>query len=253
MKIAVCVKEVVADRQAQLMFQKSRLDIDPTYSTFETNEADLYALEEALRLVEAAGAGEVIAITVGDIRADKMLQKCVAMGANRPIRVWADGLSVNDAIGVASALARVIREEQADLVLCGVQSSDAAQQSTGPALAALLGLPCVTAAARLVVDGGTATVSSEREGGQIEVVQVDLPAVVTVQTGLNTPRSGSFKQLMLAKKTPIAVTDPGAVRLGARVVRMFEAPATAERAELLPGAPDSIARRIIDLVRGDAA
>ena len=250
MKIVVCVKEVVADRQAQLLFLKSGLDIDATYATFETNEADLYALEEAMRLCESAGGGEVVALTIGDERADKMLQKCVAMGAARPVRVWSESLTLNDPIVVARALAKAIEAEKPDLVLCGVQSSDAAQQSTGPALAALLAQPSVSAAAKIAITGRTATVHSERDGGLMEVVEVDLPAVITVQTGLNTPRSGSFKQLMLAKKTPIAIVDPGAIASPARITRMFDAPASLERAEVIDGGPAAVASRIIDLVRG---
>jgi electron transfer flavoprotein beta subunit len=253
MKIAVCMKEAVADRQGQLMFLKNGLDIDPTYATLETNEADLYALEAALQLCEAAGGGEVVVVSVGDARVDKMLQKCVAMGATRPLRVWSDDLAANDPMAVARALATAIEPEQPDLVLCGIQSSDAAQQSTGPALSGFLGRPCVTAATQITVSGGVATVHSERDGGLVEVIEVDLPAIITVQTGINTPRAGSFKQLMLAKKTPIKVVDAAGVASPARLVKMREAPAATGRAEILPGSVGDVASRIIALVKERSA
>lgn len=253
MKIVVCVKEVVADRQPQFVFLKNEPDIDPTYATFETNEADLYAIEEALRLCEAAGGGEVIVATVGDVRTDKMLQKCVAMGATRAVRVWSNSLCIHDPLVTARALAAAMLAEKPDLVLCGVQSSDAAQQSTGPALAAVLGQPCVSAVTKVKVETGQATVHRELDGGLIEIVKVNLPAVLTVQTGLNVPRAGSFKQLMLAKKTPITVVDPGAIQTRSKIKRMFVAPVRGEQAEMLAGGPAEIAGRIIELVRGEAA
>ena len=253
MKIAVCLKEVVTERQGQIMFLKNGLDIDLGYATLETNEADLYAIEAALQLCEAAGGGEVVAISVGDSRVDKVLQKCVAMGATRALRVLSEGLAANDPLVVARALAKAIESERPDLVLCGIQSSDAAQQSTGPALAGVLGRPCVTAASKVAVAGNVATVHSERDGGVIQILEVDLPAVVTVQTGLNTPRAGSFKQLMLAKKTSIVVIDPGAIASSATVMKMREAPAANERAKMLIGTPAEIAGRIISLVKGEEA
>ena len=253
MKIVVCVKEVVADRQPQFVFLKNEQDIDPVYATFETNESDLYAIEEALRLCEAAGAGEVIVATVGDKRTETMLQKCVAMGAARAVRVWSNKLSIYDPIMTARALAKVLQSEAPDLVLCGVQSSDAGQQSTGPALAAVLGQPCVSAATKVNIEGRQATVHCELDGGLIEIVEVTLPAVLTVQTGLNAPRSGSVKKLMLAKKTPIAVVDPDDIPSRSKIKRMFVAPVSGQRAEMMEGGPAEIAGRIIELVRGATA
>ena len=251
MKVVVCVKEVVADRQPQFVFQKTGQDIDPSYAAFETNEADLYAIEEGLRLCEKPGGGEVIVVTFGDARTVAMLQKCVAMGATRAVRVWSPAVSAQDPLLVARALAVAVKAENPDVVLCGVQSSDAAQQSTGPALAAALGLPCVAAVAKVDIENGQAAVHRELDGGLVEVVEVSLPVLLTVQTGLNVPRSGSFKQLMLAKKTPIAVVDPGTPKSRSTIKRMFLAPVSGERAAMIPGSPSEIASRIIELVQGD--
>nr|WP_240940582.1 electron transfer flavoprotein subunit beta/FixA family protein [Planosporangium flavigriseum] len=216
------------------------------------NDADTYAVEEALRIRDEVG-GEVVVVTAGDEGAVEALRRCVAMGADRAVRVWSDGLSVHDPIAVARSLAAAIRDEAADLVFCGVQSSDAAQQSTGPALASALGVPSVSVATKVdVVSGGSGlTVRREFEGGLAEVVELDGPAVITVQTGLNTPRYGSFKEMMKAKKAQIPVVDPGdAGASRVKVRRMFVPASSGGRdIEMIDGGPAQIAARIVQLVR----
>lgn len=252
MKFVVCVKQTV-DVPSYVEFTPDGFDVDPAFATRAVNEADDYALEEALRLREATGDGEVIVLTAGDEGAEESLRQCLAKGADRAVRVEARGLVRHDPIAVARRLAVALREEAADLVLCGVQSSDAAQQSTGPALASSLGMPCVSVATQISVEEGgkTLLVQREFEGAFRELVEVDLPAVVTIQTGLNTPRYGSFKGMMRAKKMQIAVVDTGtAVPSRGKVRRIYVPEAVAGRsARMIEGGPAGAAARIIELVR----
>ncbi|MGY1641974.1 electron transfer flavoprotein subunit beta/FixA family protein [Geodermatophilus sp. SYSU D00703] len=252
MKTVVCVKQVV-EVSAFVEFDEQGTDVDPAFKEPQLNEADTYAVEEALRLREAAGQGEVVVVTAGEAGAEEALRACLAMGADRAVRVACEGDAQHDPLRVARALAGAVRAEEPDLVLCGVQSSDAAQQSTGPALAAALDLPCVSVVTRVEADAGAATARLHREfeGGLVEVVEVERPAVLTVQTGLNTPRYGSFKEKLKAKKAAIPVVQPEDVGpAGVTVRRMYVPDVSGGRGvELIQGGPSAVAERLVRLVR----
>ena len=142
MKIVVPVKEVaVLDEEFDLL--EDRPGVDPDAIEWELNEWDDFSLEEALQLREAEGEGEVVVVSVGDEEAEEGLRACLAKGADRALRIWDDALEGADPLTVARVLAAVVERESPDLVLCGVQSSDAVQGATGVALAAHLGLPRV--------------------------------------------------------------------------------------------------------------
>lgn len=240
MSIVVCVKQVVTFPGPAVLLADSS-DVDPLFAARRLNDADEHAVEAALRLSETCGGAEVVVVSVGPDPVVDVLRRCLTMGAHRALRVWNDDLQVHDPIAVARALAHAIRSEPAALVLCGAQSSDAAQQATGPALASALGRPCVTlvTAIELCTDRGVAIVHRERGGGRAEVVEVDLPAVLTVQTGGVAPRAGTFKAAMLAKKVPIPLLDPG--------------PAGSSRTRVLGIARRQPARGQLDWIDGDAA
>ena len=169
----------------EVEFTEDERDVDPDYLDFALNEWDTYATEEALRLVEAAGSGEVVVVSVGDEDAEDAMRRCLAMGADRGIRVEAEGRL--DPIQVARALAEVVQGESADLVFAGVQSSDSVQAATGGALAGLLDMPSVAVVTKIELGDGKATVNRELEGGLVDVVEVDTPALLTIQTGINEP------------------------------------------------------------------
>src|SRR3972149_3218961 len=172
MRTVVCVKQVrtLGD---EVECTDDGTDVDPDYVDLALNEWDSYATEEALLLREAHG-GEVLVLTCGGKEREAALRRWLGMGADRAARV--EGAEGNDAIRVAHALAGVVREEGADLVLCGVQSSDSVQAAAGPALADLLGLPRVAVVTRLEVGQGTARVHRELEGGLVAVVDAATPA-----------------------------------------------------------------------------
>jgi electron transfer flavoprotein beta subunit len=210
------------------------------------NEWDACATEEAIRIRERLGEGEVVVVTVGDDGADAALRRCLAMGADRAILVDAEPL---DPVSTARALAGVVAAESPDLVLTGVQSADSVQGSTGAALAELVGLPRVAVVTSLDWSGsGPATVDRELEGGLVDVVEVDTPALLTVQTGINQPRYANLRAIKQAEQHEIAVVVAAAVEPAYRVRRMFTPP-RGSGAEMLDGGPAQVAQRIVELVK----
>jgi electron transfer flavoprotein beta subunit len=161
-----------------------------------------------------------------------------------------EGAPGADPIAVAHALADAVREEQADLVLCGVQSGDAVQAATGTALAELLDLPRVAVVTKLEHDPGAsrAVVHRELEGGLVDVVEVDVPALLTIQTGINEPRYANLRAIKQAEQVEIAVRAPAGGSAASRVRRMF-VPPRGERAEMLGKDPAEVARRIAEIVK----
>ena len=185
-------------------------------------------------------------MTVGDEEAEGALRRCLAMGADRAIRVDAEP---RDPVSTARALAEVVAAESPDLVLTGVQSADSVQGSTGAALAELIGLPRVAVVTKLDWSGsGPATVDRELEGGLVDVVEVDTPALLTIQTGIKQPRYANLRAIKQAEQHEIAVVDADAGEPAYRVRRMFTPPRGAG-AELLNGSPAEVAERIVELVR----
>jgi electron transfer flavoprotein beta subunit len=245
-RIAVCVKQVKVLGD-EVEFRADGLDVDPDYLDRALNEWDACAVEEALLLREAE-EGEVVVLTVGDAEADAVLRRSLAMGADRAIRIESDA---GNPIGVARVLAEAVGPLDADLVLCGVQSSDAVQAATGTALAELLGLPRVAVVTKVEYDDGgrQATVHRELEGGLVDVVAVDTPALLTIQTGINQPRYATLRAIKQAEQVEIDVREAADVgRRAYRVRRMFVPPKGAG-AELLHGSPADIAARIAGIIR----
>jgi electron transfer flavoprotein beta subunit len=242
-RIAVCIKRAGAIGD-DLEFDGD--DVDRDYLDFALNEWDAYALEEALRLREAHG-GEVVAVSVGDDETDAELRRCLALGADRAVRVWSDELEgVYDPVRIARALAAAT--QGADLVLCGAQSSDSVQGSTGGALAGVLDLPVVAVVTKVEVDGGTARVERELEEGVVDVVDVALPAVLTVQTGINEPRYVTLRAVQAAQSREVEVVEPGDLGTAGYRIRAMSLPEM-RRGEPLGDDAAAVARRILELVR----
>jgi electron transfer flavoprotein beta subunit len=247
-RIAVCVKQIAVLGDEVELAPDGR-DVDPAVVDRALNEWDAYAVETALRLREAAGGGEVVAVSVGDEEAEDVLRRAIAMGADGGVRVWREELRGADPLVVAHALAEAVRRAPVDLVLAGVQSADAVQAATGAALAEALGLPCVAVVTRVEAAGGAATVHRELEGGLVEVLDVDLPALLTIQTGREKPRYANLRAIKQAERVELELFEPPALAApAARVRRMFVPPAAAG-AELLDGDAAAIAGRIAAIVR----
>ncbi|HEV3403401.1 MAG TPA: electron transfer flavoprotein subunit beta/FixA family protein [Gaiellaceae bacterium] len=229
----------------EVEFTADGRDVDPDFVDRSLNEWDACAVEEALRVRERLG-GEVVVVTVGDAEAEGALRRCLAMGADRAIRVDAGPV---DPVSTARGLAAAVAGESPELVLTGVQSADSVQGSTGVALAELLGLPRVAVVTKLEWSGsGPATVDRELEGGLVDVVEVDTPALLTIQTGINEPRYANLRAIKQAEQQEIAVVAADTGEPAYRVRRMFTPPRGAG-AELLEGSPAEVAGRIVELVR----
>jgi electron transfer flavoprotein beta subunit len=249
MKTVVCVKQVgvLGD---EVEFSDDGRSIDPEFLDFALNEWDWYATEEALRLREAHG-GEVVVATVGEERADSALRRCLAMGADRAVRVWHGGLDVQDPISIAHDLAEIVEQEAPDLALCGVQASDTVDAATGAALAGLLGWPVVTVVTGLTYDpaSGSAALRRELEGGLIERVAVSTPAVLTIQTGINEPRYATFRAIKQAEQKPLVVREIDMIGRAGAVIKTMYVPERSEHAQMLGGTPPEVARLIAYIVK----
>ena len=245
MKVVVPVKQVaVVDEDFELADDGTA--VDPDFLEWSLNEWDEFSVEAALQL--AGDDGEVVVVTVGDDEATEGLLTCLAKGAGRGIRVWEQSLTSADALAVARVLAAVVERESPDLVLCGVQSSDAVNSATGIGLAGFLDLPHVAVARAISGGEGALTVERELEGGLVEVVRIGLPALLTVQTGINEPRYANLRAIKQAEQHEIAVTAAETGEAAYRVRRMFTPPRGAG-AELIEGNAAQVAQRIAELLR----
>ena len=244
MKVVVCVKQVAALGD-EVEFTDDEQDVDPDFLDYALNEWDTFATEEALRLTEASG-GEVVVVSVGPEDAEEAMRRCLAMGADRGIRIHTD--EKLDPIQVARALAEAVRAESPDLVFAGVQSADAVQAATGTALAELLDLPRVAVVTKIELGDGKATVNRELEGGLVDVTEVDTPALLTIQTGINEPRYATLRAIKQAEQKEIEVRQPGDVGEPAYRVRKMFVPPKGEGAEMLNGSPADVAQRIKEII-----
>jgi electron transfer flavoprotein beta subunit len=205
----VCVKQV-PDTETRVKIAADGRSLDPSGVTMILNPYDEFAVEQALRVKEKLGAGEVVAVSVGGAGVQSALRNVLAMGADRAIHLKTDAASP-DALAVARALADAIRPLEPGLVWLGKQAVDDDAAQVGPMLATLLGRPCATVVAKFELEGQAAKVEREIEGGR-ERLDVPLPAVLTTDKGLNEPRYASLKGIMAAKKKTI---EERAVDLGA--------------------------------------
>ena len=203
MNISVCVKRT-PDTETRIRIGADGTSIDPNGVKFIVSPYDEIAVEAALRTRESAGEGEVTLVTLGDTSSQETLRSGLAMGADRGVLL--QGPATMDGLATAKALAAELKDQTADLVLFGVKAADDDQQQVGPMVATLLGRPCVTAVANFEIADGKATCHREVEGGS-EVVEVPLPAVLTITKGAFDPRYASLKGIMAAKKKPIETRD----------------------------------------------
>jgi electron transfer flavoprotein beta subunit len=251
MKIAVCIKQVVT-REWQLRVNESKTWIRDQDASWEPNEPDAYALEEALRLKEKHG-GEVIVVSAGPARVQQAIRDALARGADRALHIEDDHLAVADAFGVAGALAAALKDEQVDLVLTGLQSDDQGFASVGVILAEKLGLPHATIIMEVdASNAGQLRVKRELEAGWFQWVSMPLPAVLTIQSGINQLRYATLKGIMAAKKKEIKkVASPGAGEAKQEVVSVYF-PEKGKKTQMIPGSPAEAAAALVKKLREDA-
>lgn len=220
MKIAVCIKRV-PDMDVRFRIGADATSVDETGLKFDLNDFDAWAVEAGLQLREKTGSGEVTVISLGPDAVQETLRKGLSMGADKAVHLKTDRIPFDSSV-IAAALAAELRGGAYDLVLFGKMAPDSSNGVTGPMTAELLDYPCVTAISSLDISDGRGTAKRELEGAQ-EIVEFPLPALLTVDEGLNTARYPTLKGIMAAKKKPLEVKP---VQLGEpRVtVRKMELP-----------------------------
>lgn len=256
MKIVVCLKQVPS-RDANLRLNAASTWIEEGDIGFEVNEPDVYALEEALRLKEKLG-GEVIVCTLGPARAGQAIKEALAKGADRALHLEDSSFENLDAHGTARALAAAIGKENPDLVLTGLQSDDFGFAQTGVILAEMLGRPHTTIVMEIQAEGGALKVKRELEGGWFQWIEMPLPAVLTIQSGINKPRYATLKGIMAAKNKPLQKL--GAQDLGLdsealkprQVISRVYVPQKTAQTEFIEGSPKEIAVRLVDKLKNEA-
>jgi electron transfer flavoprotein beta subunit len=242
----------VPTRDWQPRLNESRTWIREQDATYEMNEPDAYALEESLRLKEKHG-GEVVVCSAGPARVSQVIREALARGADRAIHIEDEALGAADAFVIAEALAGAMKEEAFDLVLTGLQSDDQGFAQTGVVLAERLGLPHATIIMEVQADGAAGLrVKRELEGGWFQWVTMPLPAVLTIQSGINQLRYATLKGIMGAKKKEIrkAAAPPGSVARQ-KIVSLY-VPEKTKKTQIIAGSPAEAARELVRRLREEA-
>ncbi len=256
MKIVVCLKQVPA-RDAMLRLKAAGNWVHETDINFEINEPDIYALEEALRLKEKHG-GEVVICSLGPARAQQAIKEALAKGADRALHLDDPAFQGLDAHGVARAMARALEKEKPDLVVTGLQSDDLGFAQTGVILAEMLGLPHSSIIMEIQVAGSSFKVKRELEAGWFQWIEMPLPALLTIQSGINKPRYATLKGIMAAKNKPIQKLTPVELGLGPadfaphQRIRKVYVPVKRSKTEFLEGSAKEIAARLVDKLKNEA-
>lgn len=250
MKILVCMKQV-PQKDAPLKLNEAGTWIREDVS-YEVNEPDAYALEEALRQKEKHG-GEVVAVTAGPARAQQVLREALAKGADRALHLEDAAFLTLDALNTAHALAAAIKDESFDLIFTGLQSDDFGFAQTGVILAELLGWPHATIIMQIEKKDGGIRVKRELEAGFFQFVEVPLPAVLTIQSGINKLRYATLIGIKQAKNKPLRKVTLDEVKdaLGEnlqQIARLY-VPEKTKQTEMLEGAPAEVAKKLVDKLR----
>ena len=252
MKIVVCTKQVPA-KDAPLAITGASW-IRETDIGFEMNEPDSYALEEALRLKEKH-TGEVIALSMGPERVKQTIKEALAKGADRGIHILDDKAHMLDPLGAAKSLAAAMGREKPDLVLTGLQSEDQGFGQTGVLLAEILGLPHATIIMQIDVQSSGLRVKRELEAGWFQSVELPVPAVLTIQSGINKVRYATLKGIMAAKKKEIASITRESLGITheptQRIERIY-VPTKTKKTEFLIGTPKEAAAKLLEKLKHEA-
>ena len=257
MEILVCVKRVPDTAENEIQINAGGTDIERDDVVYSINEADNYAVEEALRIVERTG-GNVTVVTVGEEDDEEVLRRQMAMGAHRALLISDDGFRGSDGRGIAALLRACVERDRYDLVLTGVQAEDGSAQ-VGGMLAAMLDWPFASLVTSVEVTGkDTLKVAREVEGGSKEIYAIELPCVLSIQTGINEPRYVGMRGIRQVASIPIprlgapelAPALGSAGKVNAKVHRAdYFVPPEGAGAEILAGTREEVAGKLVDLLK----
>jgi electron transfer flavoprotein beta subunit len=255
MKIMVCIKQVPA-KDSPLRLNENSTWIRESDLSFEINEPDAFALEEALRLKEKHG-GEVVVCSVGPARVQQVIREALAKGADRAIHIEDDSGSRLDSTFTARLIAAAARSENFDLICTGLQSDDLGFGQTGVILAELLGLPHATIIMEVQVSDGGLKVKRELEGGWFQWVEMPLPALLTIQSGINKPRYATLMGIKKAKTKEIRRLTPGEMGVdpqeagsGQKLHRIY-VPVKTKKTQFIDGQPHEAAAKLVEKLQRD--
>ena len=247
MKIAVLVKQVVGSESALEISQDQKW-IDDSSATFVMNPPDNYAIEEAMLIKEKVGVGEVVIVSMGPQRVQKVIREGLSKGADRGIHIETESLNEIDPLYTSKVLAETLRDENFDLILSGLQSDDSGMGQTGVLLGELLNMSTATLAIETDIDQNKIRVKRELESGWFQWVELEFPASVSIQSGINQPRYPSLKGIMGAKKKEIKVIPAPQVEKRQSISEIF-VPKKSKETEFIETDIDSTVERIIEILK----
>ena len=252
MKIAVLVKQVPGSESA-LPINDSNNWIDESSATFVMNPPDNFALEEALLIKEREEGGEVIVLSMGPSRVQKVIREGLAKGADRGIHIEEESQIEIDPLIIAQRFADVLKEENCDLILTGLQSDDTGMGQTGILIGEMLGLPTATLVVETNVMNQNIKIKRELESGWFQWVQLPLPASISIQSGLNTPRYPSLKGIMGAKKKEIKIVSTSELtsRTKNQLMENIYVPTASKKTEVIDGPADKAVERIVEILKSE--
>ncbi|MCF7823256.1 MAG: electron transfer flavoprotein subunit beta/FixA family protein [Candidatus Marinimicrobia bacterium] len=248
MKIVVCVKQV-PDTETKVVIGGDGLSINAADVKYVMNPYDEYAVEEALKIKEANGEGEVVILSLGGEEVQPVMRTAMAMGADSGILLKVENAALADGLSIARALADEIKTLDADLILAGKLAIDGYGSQVATILGELLDLPVLPTAKSLILADGVATIEREIEGG-VETVQTKTPCVITAEKGLNEPRYPALKGIMQAKRKPLEVKEVSLAEEGIEILEMSYPPRKPE-GRIVGQGPEA-AVELIKLLRDEA-
>tara|TARA_B100001989_G_C24425229_1_gene406125 strand:+ start:62 stop:826 length:765 start_codon:yes stop_codon:yes gene_type:complete len=250
MKIAVLIKQVPGSESA-LPINDSQNWIDESSVTFVMNPPDNYALEEALILKEKIGEGEVVIVSMGPNRVQKVIREGLAKGADRGIHLLQEGKIENDPLSVSKKISTALKEENFDLILSGLQSDDTGMSQTGVLIGEFLGMSTATLVVETKIENDHIRLKKELESGWYQWVVLPIPASISIQSGINTPRYPSLKGIMGAKKKEIKCISGDLKSDQSQNIENISLPQKSKQTEIIEADVDSAVSRIMEILKSD--
>ena len=250
MKIAVLIKQVPGSESA-LPINDSSNWIDESSVTFVMNPPDNYALEEALILKEKIGEGEVVIVSMGPNRVQKVIREGLAKGADRGIHLLQEGKIENDPLSVSKKISTALKEENFDLILSGLQSDDTGMSQTGVLIGEFLGMSTATLVVETKIENDHIRLKKELESGWYQWVVLPIPASISIQSGINTPRYPSLKGIMGAKKKEIKCISVDLKSDQSQNIENISLPQKSKQTEIIEADVDSAVSRIMEILKSD--
>tara|TARA_B100000003_G_scaffold190511_1_gene188642 strand:- start:134 stop:895 length:762 start_codon:yes stop_codon:yes gene_type:complete len=247
MKIAVLVKQVIGSESAIEISQDKKW-INESNATFVMNPPDNYAIEEAILIKEKLGVGEVVIVSMGPQRVQKVIREGLSKGADRGIHIETESLKEIDPLYISKVLAETLKDENFDLILSGLQSDDSGMGQTGVLLGELLDMSTATLAIETDIDQNNIKVKKELESGWFQWVELESPSSISIQSGINQPRYPSLKGIMGAKKKEIKVIPAPQVEKRQSISEIF-IPKKSKETEFIDSDIDSTVERIIEILK----